>query len=86
MTMDPFDLDDVDRLLTTTKAVRRRLDLDRPVPREVLVECLRLASYAPSASNAQEWHWVVVDDPEILRRAVGEQYRKRDRTRGSPRC
>jgi len=71
----PFDLATVDRLLTTTKAVRRRLDFDRPVERAVVVECLRLASYAPNASNAQEWRWVVVDDPE-QRRRVGEVYRR----------
>ena len=71
----PFALDVVDRLLTTTKAVRRRLDLDRPVPRAVIVECLRLASYAPNASNSQDWRWIVVDDPD-QRRRVGEQYRK----------
>jgi nitroreductase len=70
----PFDLAQVDRLLTTTKSVRRRLDLERPVPREVIVECIRLACYAPNASNAQEWHWMVVTDPD-LRRLVGEQYR-----------
>jgi len=68
-------LDEIDRLLTTTKAVRRRLDLSRPVPRELLLECIEIGCYAPNASNAQEWHWVVVDDPE-LRREVGEQYRK----------
>jgi nitroreductase len=70
----PFDQVQVERLLTTTKAVRRRLDLNRPVPREEIVECIRLASYAPNASNAQEWHWVVVTDP-ALRKQVGEQYR-----------
>lgn len=71
----PFDLAQTDRLLTTTKAVRRRLDLTRPVPRELVVECIRLAAYAPNASNGQEWKWVVIDDPE-LRAKVGEQYRK----------
>jgi nitroreductase len=71
----PFDLAQIDRLLTTTKSVRRRLDLTRPVDRATIVECIRLASYAPNASNSQEWHWIVVDDPE-LRAAVGEQYRK----------
>ena len=71
----PFDLDQIDRLLTTTKAVRRRLDLERAVDPDVVVECIRLASYSPNASNAQEWHWVVVTDPD-LRAAVGEQYRK----------
>jgi nitroreductase len=71
----PFDLAQIDRLLTTTKAVRRRLDLTRPVERDAVVECIRLASYAPNASNSQEWRWVIVDDPE-LRAQVGEQYRK----------
>lgn len=71
----PFDLAEIDRLLTTTKAVRRRLDLTRPVDRQIVVDCIRLASYAPNASNSQEWHWVVVDDPD-LRAQVGEQYRK----------
>lgn len=71
----PFELAEIDRLLTTTKAVRRRLDLERPVDRGVLVECIALANYAPNASNAQEWHWVVVTDPDV-RRMAGEQYRK----------
>lgn len=76
MAADPaFDLAQVDRLLTTTKSVRKRLDLQRPVERAVIVECIRLASYAPNASNAQEWHWVVVDDPD-LRRRVGDLYRR----------
>ena len=71
----PFDLEQVDRLLTTTKSVRRRLDLGRPVERSVIAECIRLASFAPNASNAQEWHWVVVDDPD-LRVRVGDLYRR----------
>jgi nitroreductase len=70
-----FDLATVDRLLTTTKSVRWRLDLDRPVPREVVLDCLRIASYAPNASNRQEWRWIVIDDPDV-RAAVGEQYRR----------
>ena len=70
----PFDLATVDRLLTTTKAVRSRLDLTRPVPREVITECIRLACFAPNASNAQEWHWVVVDEPD-RKAAVAEVYR-----------
>ena len=73
--MTPFDLDSIDRLLTTTKAVRRRLDLTRPVPREVVSECIRLGCYAPNASNAQEWFWVVVDDAE-QRNKVAEIYRE----------
>lgn len=67
-------LDEIDNLLTTTKAVRRRLDLARPVERAVVRECIEISCYAPNASNAQEWRWVVVDEPE-LRAAVAEQYR-----------
>lgn len=67
-------LDEIDHLLTTTKAVRRRLDLARPVPRAIVRECIEIACHAPNASNAQEWHWVVVDEPE-LRTAVASQYR-----------
>jgi nitroreductase len=73
--LQPFDTAEIDRLLTTTKSVRRRLDLTRPVARGLIAECIQLASYAPNASNAQDWKWVVVDDPD-LRKAVGEQYRK----------
>ena len=53
-----------DALLATTRSVRRRLDLTRPVEREVLEDCLRLAQQAPTASYAQNWHFVVVTDPE----------------------
>ena len=64
-----------DELLTTTRAVRKRLDLARPVPLELVTECLRIALQAPSGSNAQRWHWVVLTDP-ALRAAVGEHYRR----------
>lgn len=64
----------VDEVLTTTRAVRRRLDLERPVPRSVLEECLRIAFQAPNGSNAQDWRWVLVDDP-ALRGQVAECYR-----------
>lgn len=64
-----------DELLTTTRAVRRRLDLSRPVPLELVRECLEIALQAPSGSNAQSWHWVVVTDP-AKRAAVGEIYRQ----------
>jgi nitroreductase len=67
-------LDEIDHLLTTTKAVRRRLDLARPVARDLVRECIEIACYAPNASNAQEWRWVVVDDP-ALRAEVAAQYR-----------
>jgi nitroreductase len=53
-----------DHLLSTTRAVRKRLDLDRPVEKSVILDCLRLAVQAPTASNAQNWRWVVVTDPD----------------------
>jgi nitroreductase len=69
-----MDLTTVDHLLTTTRAVRKRLDLTRPVPREVVLECLRLAIQAPTGSNAQRWRWLVVTDPDT-RSAIAELYR-----------
>lgn len=54
---------DPDQLLTTTRAVRKRLDLTRPVERSVVEECVGIAVQAPSGSNRQAWQWVLVDDP-----------------------
>jgi len=73
----PFDrgeLEAIDHLLSTTRAVRKRLDLDRPVPPEIVEECLRLAIQAPTGSNRQGWHWVVVTDADE-RSALAEMYR-----------
>ena len=74
-----FDLTQTDHLLSTTRAVRKRLDLDRDVPDDVLLECLQLAVQAPTGSNNQGWRWLVVRDQEtkngladIYRRAGGE--------------
>jgi nitroreductase len=64
----------VDEVLTTTRSVRKRLDLARPVPREVLAECLELALQAPTGSNSQGWQWVFVDDPE-RKKALADIYR-----------
>jgi len=52
-----------DQLLTSTRAVRKRLDLTRPVENSIIEECLRIAQQAPSASNRQHWHFMVVTDP-----------------------
>lgn len=71
----PFDLATVDRLLSTTRAVRRRLDLERPVERDVLLDCIRLAQQAPSGENRQPWRWVVVTDAGV-RKALGAIYAK----------
>ncbi|WP_059014786.1 nitroreductase family protein [Mycobacterium sp. M26] len=68
-----MDISSVDELLSTTRAVRKRLDLTRPVPRDVILECLQLASQAPTATNNQDWRWVVVTDPQ-KRAAIAEIY------------
>jgi nitroreductase len=64
-----------DELLSTTRAVRKRLDLTKPVEREVLEECLQLAQQAPTGSYAQNWHFVVVQDAE-KRRALAELWKQ----------
>jgi len=66
---------DFDHVLTTTRAVRKRLDLDRPVEHSVIAECLRLAAQAPTGGNIQNWRFVVVTDPD-LRGSIGEFYRR----------
>jgi len=62
-----------DELLSTTRSVRKRLDLDRPVERSVVEECIQLALQAPTGSNAQGWHWVVVEDA-AKKAALAEMY------------
>lgn len=64
-----------DELLTTTRAVRKRLDFDRPVERSVIEACLRIAVQAPTGGNRQRWHFVVVTDP-ARRRALADLYRR----------
>lgn len=71
----PFDLGVTDRLLATTRSVRKRLDLARPVEPAVVLDCLRLACQAPTASNSQNWRWVVVTDP-AKRAGLAELYRE----------
>jgi len=69
-----FDLKMTDELLATTRAVRRRLDLNRPVPRSVVNECIELAVQAPTGGNQQGWRWVVVDDAQ-KRKALADLYK-----------
>jgi nitroreductase len=69
-----LDLDTVDKLLTTTRAVRKRLDLTRPVELDVVMECLDVALQAPTGSNQQTWRWIVVTDPAV-RVALADLYR-----------
>lgn len=70
-----IDRDNADLLLSTTRSVRKRLDFDRPVEREVLLECLRLAVQAPTASNRQTWRWVIVTKPD-LKLKIADLYRE----------
>ncbi|WP_216897548.1 nitroreductase family protein [Nocardia alni] len=63
-----------DEVLSTTRSVRKRLDLERPVPREVLLECLELALQAPTGSNSQGWQWIFVEDAE-RKKALADIYR-----------
>lgn len=62
-----------DELLSTTRAVRKRLDFDRPVPKELVMECIDLAFQAPTGSNRQGWSFVVVDDA-AKKQAIAELY------------
>jgi len=63
----------VDEVLSTTRSVRKRLDFEKPVGREVLTECLDLALQAPTGSNSQGWQWVFVEDDD-KKKAIGDIY------------
>ena len=69
-----FDLTQTDALLSTTRAVRKRLDFDRDVPDDVLLECLQLAVQAPTGSNRQGWRWMVIRDAE-KKKGLADIYR-----------
>lgn len=73
--MTTFDLATTDALLSTTRAVRKRLDMDRPVEKSVIMDCLDLSQQAPTGSNKQGWRWIVVTD-EGKRKVLGDLYRK----------
>jgi len=72
--MTPGDLTP-DELLSTTRTVRKRLDLNRPVKRELLEECLGLAFQAPTGGNLQGWHFMLVTETG-RKRALADLYRK----------
>jgi nitroreductase len=71
----PYELEVVDWLLTTTRSARRTLDLTRSVEPDVIRECLRIATQAPTSHNEQRWHWVVVTDP-AKRAMIADVYRR----------
>src|SRR5262245_51844673 len=70
-----MNLKDIDHILTTTRSVRKRLDLTRPVEPELIERCLEIAIQAPSGSDRQRWHFVVISDPE-LKRGIADLYRR----------
>jgi nitroreductase len=79
----------LDELLSTTRAVRKRLDLARPVPREVVQACIDVAIQAPNGSNQQFWHWLVVDDAQLKAPAASARRGRRctcTRRRKWPNC
>jgi len=64
-----------DELLTTTRSVRKRLDLARPVPLDLVKQCLEIALQAPNGGMREGWHWIVVTDP-LVRAQIGDFYRR----------
>jgi nitroreductase len=70
-----MDVAALDHFLTTTRSVRKRLDLNRPVPPRLIEQCIEIALQAPSGSNAQGWHFVVVTDPE-KRAEIAQRYKQ----------
>lgn len=62
-----------DEVLTTTRSVRKRLDFDRPVERSIVEECIEIAIQAPTGSNSQGWHWIVVED-QAKKQALADIY------------
>ena len=70
-----FDLTQADELLATTRAVRKRMDFDKPVPRAIIEECIELSQQAPTGGNSQGWRWMIVADKD-KKAALADIYRK----------
>ncbi|MFN8439763.1 MAG: nitroreductase family protein [Caldilineaceae bacterium] len=73
--LDPQYLEITDHLLTTTRSVRKRLDFSRPVEPEIIQRCIEIAIQAPSGSNRQGWHFMIVSDA-AKKKAIGDLYLK----------
>lgn len=76
MSDTPFDVAEIDRLLSTTRAVRKRLDFDREVPDQVIFDCIDAAEQAPTGGNDASRRWIVVRDPAV-KQTLGEIYARR---------
>lgn len=72
---ESLDVGMCDKLLTTTRSIRKRLDLTRPVPPELIEECLEVALQSPSATNTQKWRFVVVSHAQ-KRAAIAKIYKQ----------
>ena len=70
-----YDIASVDYILKTTRSVRKRLDLTRPVDRDVVMKCLDIALQAPTGGNAQGWKWLIVTDAD-KKAKIGEYYKR----------
>ncbi len=69
--MDEIHLPSVDTVLATARSVRRKLDFERPVPREVILECIDIATQAPTGLGGESWRFLVVMEPERKRAIAG---------------
>jgi nitroreductase len=70
-----MDLATADKLLTTTRSVRKRLDYSRPVPLDVIQQCIEIAIQAPTGSNQQGWSFLIVTDAD-KKKKLADLYRK----------
>lgn len=71
---DPADVAAVDEVLSTTRAVRRRLDLTRPVDNQLILDCIDIAEQAPTGGNLSSRRWIVVRDPAV-KQQLADLYR-----------
>ena len=69
-----FDLQQTDELLSTTRAVRKRLNLERDVPDDLIMRCIELAEQAPSGGDIASRRWLVIRDTETKKR-LADLYR-----------
>ena len=70
-----FDLTQIDEVLSTARSVRRNLDFERPIEREVLYDCIDVAVQAPTGIAGENWRFVIVDEAEP-KAAIAEIYRE----------
>lgn len=71
--MPPIDLDSVDTVLATARSVRRKLDFERPVERQVILDCIDIATQAPTGLGGESWRFMVVTEP-ARKRALADLY------------